>query len=56
MLGTLLQSDLNWLEQHYPGQYAVETNRDDYDYVYTTENCLHCPEEAAWQAQPYCAL
>lgn len=37
VLGTLMQSDLDWLEQNYPGQYKVETNRDDYDYVYTTE-------------------
>ncbi len=37
VLGTLMQSDLDWLEQNYPGQYTVETNRDDYDYVYSTE-------------------
>ncbi len=37
VLNTLLQSDLAWLEQHFPGQYTVETNRDDYDYVYLTE-------------------
>ena len=37
VLGTLVQSDLVWLEQNYPNRYTVETNRDDYDYVYTTE-------------------
>ena len=37
VLGTLMQSDLEWLEQNYPGRYSVETNRDDYDYVYSTE-------------------
>lgn len=37
VLGTLMQSDLDWLAQHYPGQYTVETDRDDYDYVYSTE-------------------
>ncbi len=37
VLGTLLQRDLEWLEQHYPGKYTVETDRDDYDYVYSTE-------------------
>ena len=37
VLSTLMQSDLAWLEQNYPGRYTVETNRDDYDYVYSTE-------------------
>ncbi len=37
VLGTLVQSDLEWLESNYPGRYTVETNRDDYDYVYLTE-------------------
>lgn len=37
VLGTLMQTDLDWLAQHYPGQYTVETDRDDYDYVYSTE-------------------
>lgn len=37
VLGTLMRSDLEWLEQQYPGQYVVETDRDDYDYVYSTE-------------------
>lgn len=37
VLGTLMQSDLDWLELNYHGQYTVETNRDDYDYVYSTE-------------------
>ncbi len=37
VLSTLVQSDLDWLALHYPGQYTVETNRDDYDYVYSTE-------------------
>ncbi len=37
VLATLVQSDLDWLEQNYPNQYTVTTNRDDYDYVYTTE-------------------
>lgn len=37
VLGTLVQRDLDWLAEHYNGQYEVETNRDDYDYVYTTE-------------------
>ena len=37
VLSTLVQSDLDWLEEHYKGQYQVETNRDDYDYVYSTE-------------------
>ncbi len=37
VLNTLVQSDLDWLEQNYPGQYTVETNRDDYDYIYSTE-------------------
>ncbi len=36
-LGTLMQTDLDWLEQHYKGQYTVETDRDDYDYVYSVE-------------------
>ena len=36
-LASLVQSDLDWLEQHYPGQYDVETDRGDYDYVYSTE-------------------
>lgn len=37
VLGTLMRSDLGWLEQNYGGQYTVEANRDDYDYVYSTE-------------------
>lgn len=37
VLSTLMQSDLDWLEQNYPGKYTVETSRDDYDYVYSTE-------------------
>ncbi len=36
-LGTLMQTDLDWLERHYQGQYTVETDRDDYDYVYSVE-------------------
>lgn len=37
VLSTLVRSDLEWLEQNYPGMYDVETNRNDYDYVYSTE-------------------
>lgn len=37
VLSTLVQSDLQWLEENYKGQYTVETNRNDYDYVYSTE-------------------
>lgn len=37
VLNTLVKSDLGWLDQNYPGQYTVQTNRNDYDYVYTTE-------------------
>lgn len=37
ILSTLLQKDVEWLEQNYPGQYTLTTNRNDYDYVYTTE-------------------
>ncbi|MDE7311428.1 MAG: phosphatidylglycerol lysyltransferase domain-containing protein [Eubacterium sp.] len=37
VLSTLMQKDLDWLERNYPGKYTVETNRDDYDYVYSTE-------------------
>ncbi len=37
VLNTLVKSDLEWLEQYYSGQFTVQTNRDDYDYVYTTE-------------------
>lgn len=37
VLGSLVQSDLDWLEANYPGQYTVETDRGDYDYVYSTE-------------------
>ncbi len=37
VLNTLVKADLEWLGHNYPGQYEVETNRDDYDYVYSTE-------------------
>lgn len=37
ILSSLVKSDLEWLEQNYAGQFTVVTNRDDYDYVYTTE-------------------
>ena len=37
VLSTLVQSDLEWLSENYSGMYTVETNRDDYDYVYSTE-------------------
>lgn len=36
-LSTLVQRDLDWLAENYNGQYEIGTNRDDYDYVYTTE-------------------
>lgn len=35
--GTLVEKDLRWLEQNYPGQYQAETSRDVSDYIYLTE-------------------
>ena len=37
VLNTLIRQDLEWLDANYSGQYTVGTNRDDYDYVYSTQ-------------------
>ena len=43
VLNTLVKQDLEWLDAHYSGQYRVETNRDDYDYVYSTQKLSALP-------------